>query len=427
MRRTIDYKTKFDSFRGKTLFEKLPPDQQVLIEELAHHYRFTFQEFRQFVEASRDLAMWGEGDIISWWKMFKNGSDEGDRRDKKSMLHQLKSYLSQLTQQEKNYPKDIRFRPVMRESRIITAEENDKKIYGMCPVASDKTVCCNLHTIDTVENCVYGCSYCTIQTFYEEDIRIQKNISEKLKAIPIDPNRFYHFGTGQSSDSLVWGNRDGILDAHIEFAASHPNILMEFKTKSNNIKYFLENDIPLNIVCSWSLNSNSIIINEEHFTASLAERISAARDCADAGIKVAFHFHPMVWYNGWDNDYPQIASDIINQFDPEEVLFVSFGSITLIKPVIQKIRGLGNPTKTLQMEFVTDPHGKMTYPDKIKIKMFKRMYTSFTPWKNKVFFYLCMEKESIWKESLGYVYSNNEEFEEDFGKKTLGKIQIPNI
>ncbi len=426
MRKTIDYTTKFDSFKGKTLFEDLTPDQRQFIEEMARRYRFTFQEFRQFVEASRDLAMWGEPDIISWCKKYNNDSEEKIIGDKKDLFYKLKSYLSQLKEQEKVYPKESQFHPIMRESRIITAEENDKKIHGMCPVASDKTICCNLHTIDTVENCVYGCSYCTIQTFYEGDIRIQKNISEKLKAIPIDTNRFYHFGTGQSSDSLVWGNRNGILDAHLEFAASHQNILMEFKTKSNNIRYFLENKIPPNIVCSWSLNSNTIIENEEHFTASLSDRILAARKCADAGIKVAFHFHPMVYYKGWFDDYPQIAAQLIDNFDPNEVLFVSFGSITLIKPVIQKIRKLGNPTKTLQMDFVTDPHGKMTYPDHIKVKMFKRIYEAFNLWKDDVFFYLCMEKASIWEKSLGYVYDTNEQFEEDFGKKTLGKIRIPN-
>jgi hypothetical protein len=33
-----------------------------------------------------------------------------------------------------------------------------------------------------------------------------------------------------------------------------------------------------------------------------------------------------------------------------------------------------------------------------------------------------MEKDSIWKESFGYVYSSNDEFEQDFGKQTMVKI-----
>ena len=373
------------------------------------------------VEASRDLTMWGEEDLATWWQNQTTPSVDTKRDDKKKMLTALNGYLNQIRCQEKVYRKGSRFRPQQREPNLVMAEDQDKKIYGMCPVASEKTVCCNLHTIDAVENCVYGCSYCTIQTFYEQNILFQTNIKQKLDQIEIDPHRFYHFGTGQASDSLAWGNRNGILEAHCQFAAEHPNILMEFKTKSKNIKYFTENCIPYNIVCSWSLNTPVIIENEEHFTASLDQRLAAARRLADKEIKVAFHFHPLIWHGGWRTGYQEIANRLTAIFDPDQVLFVSFGSITLIKPVIQKIRDLGNPTKTLQMELVPDPHGKLTYPDRIKIAMYRHMYEVFKPWHEKVFFYLCMEKASIWEQTLGYVYTSNTEFEQEFGIQTMKK------
>ncbi len=278
-----------------------------------------------------------------------------------------------------------------------------------------------------MENCVFGCSYCTIQTFYTENIQIERNIAEKLDQIELDTDRFYHFGTGQASDSLAWGNREGILDAHFKFAHKYPKILMEFKTKSKNIQHFLENPVPPNIVCSWSLNPEEVIEHEEHFTASLEERLSSARTVADRGIKVAFHFHPMVYFEGWSESYTGIANQVMKRFDPDEVLFISFGSVTLIQPVIQKIRNLGNPTKILQMELVPDPHGKLTYPDDIKIRMFRLMYKIFTPWHDMVFFYLCMEKTEIWQASLGHTYPSNELFEQEFGKETMRKIKYDKL
>ncbi len=417
----FNYNDKFFTFENKTLFEKLSDHQQVFIKEISFRYRLTFQEFRQVVEASRDLTMWGEGDLQTWWKDQNKNIDLIKANDKKRILIALQNYLDQLRSQEKVYSNSIDYKPRMREPNIVLSKEEDKTICGMCPVASEKTVCCNLHTIDAVENCLYGCSYCTIQTFYEKDILFQKNIKMKLDQIAIDPDRFYHFGTGQSSDSLAWGDRNGILEAHCQFAAEHPNILMEFKTKSKNIKFFIENDISKNVVCSWSLNTPVIIENEEHFTASLDERLKAARRLADSGTKVAFHFHPLIWYSGWGEGYQRIVDRLIRSFNPDEVLFVSFGSITLIKPVIQKIRDLGNPTKTLQMQLVLDPHGKLTYPENIKITLFKHLYKAFEPWLDKVFFYLCMEKASIWEESLGYVYKSNMDFEREFGLQTMKK------
>jgi len=415
-----DYTKKFESFQNKTLFEKLDIVQQEFIKDIAFQYKFTFQEFRFISEAAKDLELWQENDIKSWWQSIV---DKKSSQNKKQLFNELKDYLNLLKTQPSSYPAKGFFNPEIRESKKIRVEKSDKEIYGMCPVASPKTVCCNLRTIDSVENCAFGCSYCTIQTFYTQEAVFDADLAKKLNNIDIDPNRFYHFGSGQASDSLAWGNREGNLDALCTFAENHPNILLEFKTKSKNISYFLENKVPKNIVCSFSLNTETIVNNEEHFTASLGERIGAARQLAEQSIKVAFHFHPMIYYDKWDKEYSEIAQTLVKKFSTDDVLFLSFGSVTLIKPVIQKIRNLGNPTKTHQIDLVQDPHGKLTYRDEVKIEMFSKMYQNFNAWHNKVFIYLCMEKAEIWENSFGFVYSSNEEFEQDFGRKTMAKIR----
>jgi len=422
MARSRDYSQKFKVLERNTTYEHLDRAQQDFVRCLAFTHHLTFQEFRQVAEASRDLSMWGEGNLEDWWNAQTAPAGSNGVVSKQRLLGDLQEHMRRLKQAPKHYPPGGLARPKKREKNRVITEKSDKKIHGRCPVASEKTVCCNLYTIDAVENCIFGCSYCSIQTFYGDRIVFDGEFAQKLKAIPVEPDRFYHFGTGQSSDALAWGNRNGILDALCGFARNHPNILLELKTKSDNIRYFLEREAPRNLVCSWSLNTPTIIDNEEHFTASLDQRIQAARRVADQGVKVAFHFHPLVYYQGWQSDYPEIAATLMEQFAPEEVLFLSFGSVTLIKPVIQKIRTLGYPTKILQMEMVADPHGKLTYPDAIKISMFNTMIESFQPWRDRVFMYLCMEKASIWENTLGYVYQNNEEFEEDFGVKTRWKL-----
>lgn len=418
----LEYKQKFQTFHNKTLFEKLDNVQQKFIKGLAFKYKFTFQEFRQVVEAARDLDLWQENSLQNWW--IEN--IENTNQNKKKIFTNLNNYLNLLRYQPSKYPVEGLPKPQIRDTKMIKVKKSDKEIYGMCPVASPKTVCCNLRTIDAVENCIFGCSYCSIQTFYTQEAVFDTDLSGKLNKIEIDPNHFYHFGSGQSSDALAWGNRMGNLDALCQFAENNPNILLEFKTKSNNITYFKENKTPANIVCSFSLNTDTIVNNEEHFTSSLYERIEAARQLAEIGIKVAFHFHPMVYYDNWQNDYSKIAQKLINTFKIENVLFVSFGSVTLIKPVIQKIRNLGNSTKTHQIDLVPDPHGKFTYRDEVKIEMFSEMYRNFESWQNKVFIYLCMEKSEIWEKSFEFVYNSNEEFEEDFGKKIMLKLRRKN-
>lgn len=415
-----DYQSKLIKFIPQTFFELLPESEKKHIQIVSERSQLTFQEFRQIVEIARDLQMWGEEALSGWMK--NSITFEINRASKKDFLQKVLQHHRSLQKTAKVYSDDQMERPKKREKGRISLEQSHKNIFGMCPVASEKTVCCNLKTIDAVENCVFGCSYCTIQTFYHDKTVFDINLAEKLEKIVLDPDRNYHIGTGQSSDSLVWGNKNGNLDALCNFAEKNPNVLLEFKTKSNNIKYFLENPLPKNIVCSWSLNPQIIIDNEEHFTASLDERLQAARAVADKGVKVSFHFHPIVWFDSWQQEYTQISRRLMHLFDPSEILFISFGSVTFIKPVLKKIRKQGFPTKITQMEMVTDPHGKMTYPDHIKIEKFSTMYHSFSPWHKNVFFYLCMEKAAIWEKSLGFVYPDNDTFEKDFLKHSMAKI-----
>jgi spore photoproduct lyase len=416
MAKNSEYMSKLEGFEDKTLFPRLASEEQQFIRELAKSYRLSFQEFRQAVEYCRDLSMWQHGSLQQWWQRYHEDHPGFDIQSRKKLFRQLNTHIKSLKSEAKRYSVDSPLTPDRQPALKIRTEPSNKKIHGLCPVASEKTVCCNLHTIDAVQNCMYGCSYCSIQTFYNDSITFDERLADKLKDIELEPDRFYHFGTGQASDSLVWGNRNGNLDALCKFANDHQNVLLEFKTKSDNISYLLEHDIPDNVVCSWSLNTAAVIANEEHLTVNLERRIYAARQVADKGIKVAFHFHPMVYYEGWDQDYPAIATELMTRFSPEEVRFISFGSVTLIKPVIKKIREQGLPSKILQMDFVTDPHGKMTYADEIKSAMFSTMYDSFCTWHDTVLIYLCMEKAEIWQQAFGFSYPTNRDLENRFAQ-----------
>ncbi len=397
-----NYDEKFKTAIKSTYFYKLQPDQQTFIKTKAYEHRFSFQQLRLIIEMANDLEMWGEKNIIKIWP---------DHIHAKVILQRI----TQVYEELKNRPNSYEgFEPnILRSEQKFKFVTQEKEGFGlgMCPVASEETRCCNLMTLDAVESCGFDCSYCTIQSFYKQDkITFDSTFRQKLEALQLDPNRTYHIGTGQSSDSLMWGNKEGVLDALFDFARRNPNVILEFKTKSDNIKYFLENEVPKNIICTWSLNTPVIIENEEHLAASLEKRISSARALADKGVIVGFHFHPIVEYENYLSDYKEVYDELINRFTPEEVALISMGTLTFIKPVIQKLRQRNFKSKILQMPF-EDAAGKASYPMAIKEEMFKHAYESFKPWHRKVFFYLCMEDHSLWKKCFGYEYFSNMDLE----------------
>lgn len=411
-----EYIQKFNHAIQATLYAKLTEQEQNFLRQKAIKYRFSHQNILQLIEYCRDLHMWQEQPLSDWWQQQNFPATYG----KKEILNQLQKHIQNLKQKTFSFPQQPFTRPRENDGKIKIVE-SDKKIYGKCPVASMDTVCCNLHTIDVVENCTFGCSYCTIPTFYQKDYVFDSQFAQKLAAIPIDANKQYHFCTGQSSDSLVWGNKHGVLDALFAFARKHPNIILEFKTKSKNIGYFLKNRVPENIICSWSVNPQRLVDNEEHFTASLNDRLQAAKKLAESGIKICFHFHPMIHYQNWQQDYRQLVEQIKDSFTTEQIGFISLGTLTFLKPVLKKIRSFQFYSKILQMEFARDPKKKYTYPDAIKIELFNYVLSCFKDWRKQVFFYLCMEKAEIWQQTLGLPYQNNEKFE-----KALLAQFIPN-
>lgn len=426
MKAIESYQDKVNAFKADALYQALNDADRVFLDKLFAEFKFTQQELRILTEAACDLRMWQEMPLKELWQeglsaIVKEGASQSDaHRIKKEILTFVRDRVSRLKKIERRYPEE---KPdIQKPQRELYESATDKPLLGPCPVASPKTVCCQLRTLDAVESCDFGCSYCTIQTFYGDKIVFNKNLKEQLERIKLEPDRFYHIGTGQSSDALRWGNRNGILDHLSAFAARHPAILLELKTKSDNIEYFFEHQVASNIVCSWSLNTETIINHEEHFTASLDRRLKAARQVADTGVKVAFHFHPIVYYENWQAEYRKVVEEVLTLFRAEEVAFISYGSVTLIKPVIKEIRKRKLPTKILQMEMVKDPHGKLTYPDDIKLSLFSAINEYFKPWHGKVYRYLCMERSFFWDKLFGWHYETNDEFEKDFGRQVMLKL-----
>ena len=395
------------------------------IVKISDKYPFSFQDLRQLSIIATDLYMWNESGVRDCIEEFENVQNKD--LSKKEVIAHVKNYWEGLRGAK------IKYEPVNKNEverpkpRKVQLSDQENEVFGMCPVASEKTVCCNLMTIDAVQGCSLGCSYCSIQTFYSDGkVSVDKNLAEKLANIPLDPSKNYHIGSGQSSDSLVIGNKEGVLDAQLKFARENQNIILEFKTKSNNISHLLKTDLPDNVFVCWSLNPQLFIDHEEHGTASLNQRLQAAKDLSRKGVLVGFHFHPIVYYEGYEDDYKNIVRKVMSMFKPSEVAMISMGTLTFIKPAINKLRSTGLKSKVLQIP-MADAVGKSSYTKEIKKEIFSTVYDQFQPWHKDVFLYLCMEESSVWESVFGSYYKDNVDFETalfDSVSAKMNKLEI---
>ncbi len=368
----------------------------------------TFQEQKIFKDCLKDLMAWGE---------------------KSQNFESITTYQEMLSlwNQTKLHPRDYQKIPRHSPQKFIAQEINNiaGKIMGKCPVDSDKTRCCELLTLDVIRGCNVGCTYCSIKYFYHQKdiptVTIPTTIKDDLCKLEFDTSKTYHIGTGQSSDSLLINDHPRLIKELYDFADENPNIILEFKSKLSAIDNFLCVPIPKNVIFTWTISPPSLVSHEEPFSASLEDRILAAKKVVKHNRLVGFHLHPIVPFKDYLLEYQKIAEIILATFNPKDVICLSLGTLTFIKKLIPKIRE-GHPhSQILKMPFAQLAN-KLTYPLKDKEVFFSQIYELFSPWHKDIFFYFCMEDPALWTKVFGYEYASNLDFSNALRSSYFKKI-----
>ena len=384
----------------------------------------SFQQRRMLREQAQDLALWNIPgmDVFSMWPSVDAEAGKNEVRRAFSDFMKRMDAIRHTPVDYSDFNPEYDFRG--KGAHINTDFLSPDRIMGKCPCPRDGelTRCCNLRTLDAVQQCAFACAYCSIQSFYSSnEIRVLKDLKQHLDTMVLEEGT-WHIGTGQSSDSLLLGDDYGTLTALCSFAKKHPDVVVELKTKSARTDW-IGMDIPRNIVSTWSLNAETPASKEEHLAASPKARIEAAAKCAKAGHLVGFHIHPMVFFNGWENEYRDLVMALCDNIDPENAVMIGIGTLTFTKENLKTLRSSGRPTRVTQMPLAPIA-GKYSYDLGTKRKMFSHLYSCFPQdWKDKVFFYLCMEDPSLWEPCLGRSYPCNADFEADMKRHYLEKVR----
>ncbi len=409
-----------DSFNN--ILSRLPEKIQKELNTLFNSIHFSQMQLLEIVKEEADLVQWDEKSFVESEDIEKYLSRR-DGRGGDEYIKALRAHMAELRSTETDYSSF--FPPHITRPKTKEVVVEDKIVLSRCPcpVDGEKTRCCKLRTLDAVMQCLFGCAYCSVQAFYNENqIKIVSNLDEKLNSLELEES-VWHIGTGQASDSLLWGDDYSTLTALSHFAKKHPDIIIELKSKADREDIF-ETKWPKNMVFTWSLNAPTIIEKEEHYTASLKKRLKAARRAVENGNKVGFHIHPMFYFKGWREEYKEVVESITSLFLPEDIVMISMGTLTFTKAVLQRLREQGRKSKVLEMELVKTA-GKYSYPLEKKEEMFSTLYSYFPQsFKENIFFYLCMEDPTLWMKTLKREYKCDSDFELDMKKAYRTKLGL---
>jgi len=275
-----------------------------------------------------------------------------------------------------------------------------------CP-GTKEYICCGYQILNVGTNCPLDCSYCILQSYFNQpNLRVFVNLEEELEkvlqTIDSEPDRVFRVGTGEFTDSLAVDDITCWSDILLPAFSQKRNAILELKTKTTNIQRVIDSEFRDRIIVSWSLNSPTVAVREEHRAASLEKRLEAARRCQSEGFILGFHFDPLIPHPDWKQEYLR-SLDLLDEYiDPKGIIWISMGSFRYMPPLKQIIRRRHQKTCTLDGEFITGLDGKMRYFKPIRMELYGFMRENIEKWHRDVGLYLCMESDDVWKKSMGW-------------------------
>ena len=205
-------------------------------------------------------------------------------------------------------------------------------------------------------------------------------------------------GSGEFTDSLIFDHITEYSPQIISFFKDFPQSTFEFKTKSTNIDLLTSVKHGGNIVVSWSVNPQAITEKVEYLTPSIAERLRAAAKCQAAGYKIGFHFDPIIYYSGWEQDYEALVNDIFDTIEAKNIAWISLGTLRMNSVLKKTIENRFPKNTILDEELVLGSEDKIRYAASVRQNMYEKMTFWIRKRSQDVKVYLCMEEKDMCKE-----------------------------
>lgn len=279
--------------------------------------------------------------------------------------------------------------------------------FKRCPGSKPGLTCCNYFVLNLGQQCNMNCSYCYLQSFINSSVmKLYANIDQALDELRemglTHAGQSLRIGTGEVIDSLSLDPLTLYSRKLITFFRDYPNWKLEFKTKSSYVDQFLDLDHAGNIIVSFSVNPQYIIEREEHGTASLQQRVNAARIACDRGHSISFHLDPVIYHPEWRESYKTLVDEITNNFKPVEVPIMSLGALRFQPQQRHMMRErFGMKSLVTQAEMYPGADGKLRYDQSLREEMYEYILGLFKAHSKEWRLFLCMETPETWLGAMG--------------------------
>lgn len=213
-------------------------------------------------------------------------------------------------------------------------------------------------------NCVYDCRYCFLQGMYRSASYVLfinfEEFAEEITDVgcSLDNPVFY---SGYDCDSLALEPVSKFVDYFVRWFAAHSQLTLEIRTKSTQVRDLLEMDPIPNCVIAMSFTPEEIYRRWEDRVPTIAKRVEALGRLQQQGWPVALRFEPLIYMDGFHQDYQQLFREVFGNLDTTALHSVSTGLFRMPKKFYRNIATI-YPDEALFARRVEERDGLLSQP-----------------------------------------------------------------
>ena len=298
--------------------------------------------------------------------------------------------------------------PIVAGKRVLMIGEASSFLREFDGCLGGTVRCAPYFKLVPVSNgCPYYCTYCYLAFVYREYLPFLKiNINhdrmfDEIRQAAFDPGHAIAFNMGEMLDSLALDHVTWLAERLVPFFSRLPGGYLMLLTKSANVEGLLRVPSHSRVVVSWSLNTQRMIDRYEIGTASLAERIEAARRCQEHGYRIRLRLDPGILYDGWQSDYADVIRQTFEVLEPENI---TLGTLRLLPGHLHLARqAYGRRADSLRTAGLSEKasDGKRRYPSPRRLEFYRFAIDAIRRFDHRMSIGLCRETAGVWSE-LGH-------------------------
>jgi len=217
----------------------------------------------------------------------------------------------------------------------------------------------------SVMGCLYDCDYCYLQGLYPSaNTVLFVNLEDAFKELRPYLDKTTLVATSYDTDTMAIESLTSQTRQWIEFAAEHPSLHLEIRTKSANYRPLVKLSPNPNITLAWTLSPQSIIDRYEHDAPSLEKRLNAISEVIASGWSVRICIDPVIYTEEFETLYQELIDTLFQKIDPSAISQLTLGSFRMSTSHLRSLKKLRRSDVAFYPYEVRDD--MVTYPEAVE-------------------------------------------------------------